>query len=418
MKSLLVAPTLPDESGNGLAMRIGLFLEALCQLGEVELVVLPLFESDVSSNPFCRRLHISPTVIPTAGRAETHFRLLKQVADPRSRLEAFRQYGKPSLSASLSLPVMNDLRQWLEGQHFDLVHIARAYMLPAIDAWPQNERPRISVDLDEDDIKAQQRIAALHRLHGDVDAGDWLEVEAAAFSRLIEQRLCNADLAFVSTEVDRETLHARNPSVALTVAENAVSIPPVPVRERRGSELLFVGGFGFFPNADAAFWILDEILPGLTGKLSDRPSLVIVGRNPSPELRTRAQALGVSILDSVEDLAPIYAHATVALVPVRAGGGSRIKLLEAVAHGVPVVATTLGAEGTRMRDGEEIWLADTTEAMIDTIETVLQSPTEAARRAFKARACTERFYSRQASVLALCQRLSEFRPEGASSHDV
>ena len=69
------------------------------------------------------------------------FRLLKQVADPRSRIKAFRQYGKPSLSASLSLPVMNDLRQWLEGQHFDLVHIARAYMLPAIDAWPQNERP-------------------------------------------------------------------------------------------------------------------------------------------------------------------------------------------------------------------------------------------------------------------------------------
>jgi glycosyltransferase involved in cell wall biosynthesis len=418
MKSLLVAPTLPNESGNGLAMRIGVFLEALCQLGEVELVVLPLFESNLSSNRFCRRLNISPTIIQAAGRAETHFRLLKQVADPRSRLEAFRQYGKPSLAASLSLPVIDDLRQWLKGRHFDLVHIARAYMLPAIDAWPKNERPRISVDLDEDDVKAQQRIATLHRLRGDTSAGDWLDAEAVAFERLLEQRISDADITFVSTEADRETLRARAPSANPVVAENAVAIPPASVRERQGSELLFVGGLGFFPNVDAASWLLDEILPELTRGRSDSPSLTIVGRNPPLELRRRAQALGVRLLDVVEDLAPIYASANVALIPIRAGGGSRIKLLEAAAHCVPIVATTIGAEGTRMRDGEEIWLADTTEAMIDTIATVLQSPIEAPRRALKARACTERFYSRQASVSALCRRLSEFEPEGASSHDV
>lgn len=406
MRSLIVAPTLPSDSGNGLAMRIGVFVEALARFGELDLIVLPIFGTDGSSNPLCRRLDINPTIMQTDGRADTPLTLLRQIADPQSRLASFREYGKPSLSAFVSVPVLNDIRQKTGGRRYDLVHIARAYLLPVIDVWPKGKRPMVSVDLDEDDVRTQQNIAMLHRRRGDADAGDWCEAEAAAFARLLDQRLTDADLAFVSTDLDRETLRGRSPKSNLILAENAVSIPPVTIRERPGSELLFVGGFGYFPNADAASWILDAISPRLTASFSGSASLTIVGRNPPPALADRAASLGASLLDDVEDLAPIYARTNVALVPVRAGGGSRIKLLEAAAHGVPIVATTIGAEGTHMRDGEDLWLADTAEAIVEAIMDVLRSPAEAARRAANARASVERFHSRQASISTLSRQFA------------
>jgi len=111
-------------------------------------------------------------------------------------------------------------------------------------------------------------------------------------------------------------------------------------------------------------------------------------------------------LDNVEDLAPIYARSAVALVPMRAGGGSRIKLLEAAAYGVPIVATTIGAEGISMRDGEDFWLADTPQAMVEAIMDVLHSPAEAIRRAANARDSVERFHSRHASISALSRQFA------------
>lgn len=406
MKSLLVAPTLPSESGNGLAMRIGAFLEALCRLGAVDLIVLPLFETDESAKSLCRRLEIEPTIVPVAGRADTPYTLLRQIADPRSRLDAFRQYGKPSLAAHVSVAVLADLRQRLVGRDYDLVHIARAYLLPILDAWPKGERPVISVDLDEDDAGVQRRMAMLRRQRGEADAAAWLEAEAAAFERLVAKRLADADLAFVSTDVDRGALAKTGPHCDLVVAQNAVAIPDVAIGERLGAKLLFVGGFGYFPNVDAASWVLDAVLPELTTSPAGTPSLTIVGRNPPRALRDQAQMLGAELLDDVEDLGAIYAQSTVALVPMRAGGGSRIKLLEAAAHGVPIVATTIGAEGTYMRDGEELWLADTPLAMVAAIVDALRSPAEAARRANAARARVERTHSRQALVAALSRQFA------------
>lgn len=416
MKSLIVAPTLPSDSGNGLAMRIGVFIEALSRVGEVDLIVLPVFGVGSSSNALCRRLDINPIVVQTDGRADTPFTLLRQIADPQARLTSFREYGKPSLSAFVSVPVLDDIRRKTGGRGYDLVHIARAYLLPTVDAWPKGERPMVSVDLDEDDVTTYQSIAMLHRRQGDTDASDWCEAEAAAFARLLDQRLADADLAFVSTDLGRQTLRGRHPQARLILAENSVAIPEVPVRERRCAGLLFVGGFGYFPNVDAASWLLDEIWPPLTALLSGGGSLTIVGRNPPHALQDRARALGATLLEDIEDLAPIYARANVALVPMRAGGGSRIKLLEAAAHGVPVVATTIGAEGTHMQDGEDFWLADTPQAMVDAIMSSLRSPAEAARRAANARASVERFHSRQASISTLSRQFA--RAAGTSQRRV
>lgn len=405
MRSLLVAPTLPSDEGNGLAMRIGLFLEALCCLGEVEVIVLPIFASGELTNAFCRRLDIRPKLISIAGRADTEFLILSSLTDSKARLEAFERYGRPSLSAYLSVPVLQDIRIGTR-RPFDLIHVARLYLLPAIGAWPKDHRPPISVDLDEDDGTTQRRIAKVHSLRGDEFAARWLEAEAEAFDRLSARWLPQADVAFVSTEAERDEIASRHPGVLPIAVPNAVALPPETARNPEGCALRFVGGFGYLPNLDAALWTLEEIFPRMMKRCGNSVSLTLVGRNAPRELKALAARVRANVLETVDDLAPIYADASVALVPLRAGGGSRMKVIEAAAHGVPIVATTIGAENSGLRDGHEIWVADSPDGIVEACVDVVTRPQEARRRAEAARAFVATSRSRDVVISTLARHFA------------
>jgi len=403
MKSLLIAPTLPSDAGNGLAMRVGVFLEALRRLGEVKLLVLPVFGADDTTNALCQRLGVRPHLISLT--AETHFAIVRGLSDPQARLRAFIDYGKPSAAAFLSVAVLRDIRTLVAERAFDLVHIARSYLLPVIDAWPEKNRPVVSVDLDEDDVRTHQRIAALHANRGDRLAEAWQEAEAVAFDRLLKHWISRADMACISTERERDAVEARYGVRPLVIA-NSIAPPPTVARRSDDRSLLFVGGFGYFPNLDAAMWLLESVLPVLTTQSPDPVSLTLVGRNPPPQLTALAAKMKATVLDNVDDLAPIYARSSIALVPLRAGGGSRIKLLEAAAHGVPIVATTIGAEGSGLTDGRHIAVADTPEGLAGGILRIWEKPGEAAQRAAAAHVFVKANFSRAAIISTLKQRFA------------
>ena len=143
------------------------------------------------------------------------------------------------------------------------------------------------------------------------------------------------------------------------------------------------------------------MLPQLQERCGSAVSLTLVGRNPPRRLIALAGQSGAEVLQHVGDLAPIYARASIALVPIRAGGGSRIKLLEAAAHRVPVVATSAGAENSGLRDGSEIWIADTAEAIVEACLTIWMAPEEAERRAAAAREMVVSRHSRAAMISEL-----------------
>jgi glycosyltransferase involved in cell wall biosynthesis len=142
------------------------------------------------------------------------------------------------------------------------------------------------------------------------------------------------------------------------VIPNGVDIQkyqPLPA-EVTSPTLLFIGNMGYPPCVDAVVYFCREIFPQIQRTVSG-VKLWIVGRNPRSEV-VKLNSDRVHVTGQVEDVIPYYRKGAVCVVPLRAGGGTRLKILEAMALGRPVVSTTIGCEGLDVIDGEHLFIAD------------------------------------------------------------
>jgi polysaccharide biosynthesis protein PslH len=160
------------------------------------------------------------------------------------------------------------------------------------------------------------------------------------------------------SEIDRQLLQKANPRLHPEVILNGVDIQkykPLPA-ENLSPSLLFIGNMGYPPCADAVLYFCREIFPLIRRKISTA-EVWIVGRNPRPEV-LQLNGDGVHVTGRVDDIMPYYQQSAVCVVPLRAGGGTRLKILEAMAFGRPVVSTTIGCEGLDVVDNEHLMVAD------------------------------------------------------------
>jgi glycosyltransferase involved in cell wall biosynthesis len=155
--------------------------------------------------------------------------------------------------------------------------------------------------------------------------------------------------------------------------------------------ILFVGLFLYPPNADAARWMVEEIVPSVRAILPNC-SLYLVGGGASRRLRHLGRRPGVFLTGRVDDVAPYYARCQVATAPLRSGGGTRLKILEAMAYGRPVVSTTVGAEGLPVKNGEHLLFADTAQDFVRASVSLLLDPELRNRLRRNARSFVERGY--------------------------
>ena len=147
--------------------------------------------------------------------------------------------------------------------------------------------------------------------------------------------------------------------------------------KRESHELLFLGSLDWRPNLDGIRMLLDEIFPQVLRKES-RAKLTIVGRHPPAWLVEIAKTMPqVEVCANVPDVRPYLARAGMMVVPLRIGGGSRLKILESLANGLPVVASSVAAEGLRLTPGRDIQIADTRDEMAQAIVSWIRQPQEA-----------------------------------------
>jgi glycosyltransferase involved in cell wall biosynthesis len=370
---LFLSPIMPDVSGNGLAMRAGATLEALAADHQVHLLVIPIAGSESGSaaepGEAVRRWCARILVHQIERHIDPHFGLIAGVRDPQEQLSALLAYPRPSLGRFATAASVREAAELAAGPRYQAVHVLRLYLAPFAEPYLAAERrPVCRLDLDDYEPATRRRIAGLLRQNGDERAALVQEWEASRYEALAAAMLPRFDRVYVASAADRAPVAAQYPGTEVAVLENVIRLPGSRAASSPPSAVisavdkpftfLFVGSFGYYPNDDAARYFCGKVLPLLRAGAPGPFRVRLVGANPAAAVRLLAAMPDVTVTGPVADVTPWYESASAVIVPVRAGGGTRIKVLEAFAHQRPVVATSAGAEGLEVTAGRHLLIAD------------------------------------------------------------
>ena len=302
----------------------------------------------------------------------------------------FAVAGKPlELKFYYSARLASQVRSWAGQVGFDVVHIENSHMAQYLDALPPGQGFRSLTFIDIVYVKyqrlAQQELGLFKRLRQSLYADTMKRWEPQYAGRF--------DVCFTMSEVDRRMLLAANPRLRLEVSPNGVdtrSIQSLPEDPVATPAVLFVGNMAYAPSVDAVRFFCRDVLPKV--RITAGPvEFWIVGPNPSAEVRA-LEGDGVHVTGRVADVTPFYRRATVAVAPIRAGGGTRIKVLEAMAFGRPVVSTSIGSEGLEAQGGVHLLAADDAESFARQTSALLLDKGQRQRVARSARRLVEEKY--------------------------
>lgn len=304
-------------------------------------------------------------------------------------------FGRRPLQVAMhdGVPRGAGLETLLSQSRFDLAHVQTARLgglLPMLAPLP------CVVDLVDALSLNMARRAAIER-----GPMRWVAALEARRMRRFEQLLCErADAVAVSGDADIAAIGARANLVRIDNGVDADSFA-FQTSEDDARDIVFIGNLGYFPNIDAASWFAREVLPTLRRTLP-QTRLRLVGARPASVLRRLAATCdGVDLIGEVPDVRPHLHGAAVAVVPMRAGSGTQLKMLEAMASGTAVVATSLAADAVGAVDGEHVLIADDADSMAAACADLLRDPARRLRLALAARALVEARWSWARSADAL-----------------
>jgi hypothetical protein len=199
-------------------------------------------------------------------------------------------------------------------------------------------------------------------------------IEATKLQRYERAKMPLYQACLACSEKDAQLIRRDAPEVPMVVIPNGVDLSTfVPSRhlESQCPTLLYVGAMDYYPNSDAVQFFIKTMYEPLRRAVVNL-RVQVVGHTPPPDIRQLAELPGVEVTGSVPDVRPYYEQATVFIVPLRLGGGTRLKIVEAMAMGLPVVSTTIGAEGLDVRPGEDILIADDAASFTDAVLRLLK----------------------------------------------
>jgi sugar transferase (PEP-CTERM/EpsH1 system associated) len=243
----------------------------------------------------------------------------------------------------------------LAGSPVDLFHLD---MLPlAVYARDAGERPVVLVDHNVEYILLERRA----KTESGLPRRFW-DAQARRLKRFEADAVCRATRTIAVSDVDADLLRRLAPGAEVRTVPNGVDLdffqpapePPDP------EELVFVGAMTHYPNADSVRFFVEAIWPRIRA-VRPRANLTIIGAHPPESVRALGKQAGITVAGQVPDIRPYVHKASVYIVPLRVGGGTRLKILDAMAMGKAIVSTAVGCEGLEVTDGQDILVADTPE---------------------------------------------------------
>jgi glycosyltransferase involved in cell wall biosynthesis len=222
----------------------------------------------------------------------------------------------------------------------------------------------------------------------------YLELQTARWRRFEVEQFALADALAAITGRDRAMIEEMAPGCLVRTVPAAVDLEAFPYHGADGREsasMVMLGDMKWPPNRDAALWFTREILPLVVEKVPDAV-LYLLGGNP-PTAQLPAPSGNLRIEGRVPEVAPYFERAALGLIPLRVGGGMRVKMIEMMSAGMPIVSTTQGAEGNEAADGEHFVRADDAASFAAAIVRLLGDAAERDRLARAGRSFVEQHYA-------------------------
>jgi glycosyltransferase involved in cell wall biosynthesis len=313
-------------------------------------------ENVTALSSLCEAVHVVPTVV---GGRNYLKRILSLLRGSSFGMERFR-----------CAQFRDKIAEILAQRHFDLIIADSLYVLPNL--------PKTSVPLALNTHNVEWII--LHRyaeIERNLIKRSYARVEARRIREAESRALAQSVVAFACSQQDASLLRQLH-DVRVEIVPNAMDTEfYAPCRtwaKAHPAQILFLGSLDWFPNVDAVHFFLDQIFPIIRNEYPDA-LFRAVGRNPSSELLARSDpSAGIEILGPVPDVRPYLGPAAVIVVPLRIGGGTRLKIIEAAASRKAIVSTSLGAEGLDFVDRKDLLLADTPDLFAQKVLDILRDP--------------------------------------------
>ncbi len=335
---------------------------AQCQVGG-EPILSPTAEEEL------RRYCASVRAVPAPPRRPTMERLVTALFSPT-----------PDLALRLaSADMTSALAEALSQTAFDLVQVEALEMAPhwlAVAGCRRGALPPVVLDAHNCEYVLQQRAFSNDLRRPAKWPGALYSFLQWRKLRGYEAGACRrASGVLAVSDRDRAALGVLAPDRPMAVVPNGIDTAYFRPSDtpRRPADLVFTGTMDFRPNVDAVLWFCREVLPLIRAEVPE-VRFFIVGQRPKPEVQRLGSLPGVVVTGAVDDVRPYLWQAALCVVPLRVGGGTRFKILEAMACRTPVVSTTLGAEGIELAPGEHAMLADRPAELAGAVVALLRDP--------------------------------------------
>jgi len=368
MNILMIAPSLPYPPTSGGALRVYSLLRGLHAAGH-RVTLLALDDSGIDSartelNEVCASIETFP--VPQRSKSQ--------------RLKTLLTTTQADLAHRLYSDALGQrLREILRTERFDLIQceaLETACYLPIAKA----EQPNAKCCLDTFNAEYQ-----LQRVIAGIDARELKRWPMAAYSWIqagriesYERQMCAlSDIVIAVSPEDADLLRPFRTDGKIHVLPSAISVDDyaadLPAINFGTHTLVFTGKMDYRPNVDAALWLVNDILPLIRQRVPD-VTVALVGQQPSPRLAPLSDIEGVTLTGRVESVVPYLRGAAVYVAPLRMGSGTRLKLLEAMAAGSPIVATTTAAAGLMPDAKAAMLITDGAAAFAEAVIGLLTSP--------------------------------------------
>jgi polysaccharide biosynthesis protein PslH len=399
MKILFVSTSVPVPPNNGQAIRSLSILRALGANGHsVTFVSFSNKQCEKETSPlsnYCAEVALVRKEVTS----------LSLNSDYITRARCLLRRRAYSVERYTSTQMQNRISDELRTKRFDLILCDGMYALVNV---PATDVPIL--------MNCHNIEHIIYRRYSQVETN----VVKKSYARIESHLMLRAELrsmdrvakAMVCSNVDRVMLQELCPRLKICIVPNTVDTEFLAPQEAPNGDhrhvLLFQGGMDWYPNRDAVIFFTREVLPKVQREFPDI-RFVVAGRNPPPNfVASFSDVNTLEFTGTVPDMRPYLSQATVVVVPLRIGGGTRIKILEACASGKPVVSTVIGAEGLDLTPDHEILLADKPDLFADKVIGLLKDRRQREELVRSARRVVVEKYSHHALNKGLQDAVSNF----------